>query len=170
MNNGENLNLQDLIANYNEFVDQIFRFIYLKTSNRETAEDLTSDCFMSAIKYMQVNRVDNVRAFLYKIARNKVIDYYREKGRVIYSDEVVMEHEGEDDYDSFVNRQDANMVYAAMKHLDDGDREILTMRYIEDLPVAEIGEAIGKNAVATRVQIFRALRRMRSILENRKIV
>lgn len=169
MNRDENHNLQDLIANYNEFVDRIFRFIYLKTSNRETAEDLTSDCFMSAIKYMQTNRVDNVRAFLYKIARNKVIDYYREKGRVIYSDEAVAAHEGADDYDSFVNRQDAKMAREAMKHLDDGTREILTMRYIEDLPMAEIGEILGKNTVAVRVRIFRALRKMRDILNDRKV-
>jgi RNA polymerase sigma-70 factor (ECF subfamily) len=166
MNSNENLNLQNLIANYNEFVDQIFRFIYLKTSNRETAEDLTSDCFMSAIKYMQTNRVDNVRAFLYKIARNKVIDHYREKGRVIYSDEVVMANEDTDDNDSFINRQDARMASEAMKHLDDSDREVLTMRYIEDLPMAEIGKILGKNTVAIRVQIFRALRKMRAILNN----
>lgn len=166
MNRDENLNLQDLITNYNELVDQIFRFIYLKTSNRETAEDLTSDCFMSAVKYMQDNRVENVRAFLYKIARNKVIDHYREKGRIVYSDEVVMAHEGTDDHDSFINRQDARMASEAMKHLDDSDREILTMRYIEDLPMAEIGKILGKNTVAIRVQIFRALRKMRTILND----
>ncbi|MBI5742228.1 MAG: RNA polymerase sigma factor [Candidatus Niyogibacteria bacterium] len=156
--------MQELAANYNELVDQIFRFVYLKTSSRETAEDLTSECFMSTVKYLQTNEVQNLRAFLYKTARNKIIDHYRIKGRVIYSDEAVLANEGEIGYEDIVNRQDARMVRDTLVNLEDADKEVLTLRYTEDLSVTDIAKIVGKNPVAVRVQIFRALRKMRDIL------
>lgn len=164
MKSTNNRNLQELAANYNELVDQIFRFTYLKTSNRETAEDITSECFMSTVKYLQTNEVQNLRAFLYKTARNKIIDHYREKGRVIYSDEAVLANEGEIGYEDIVIRQDARMVSEALTGLEDDDKDVLTLRYIEGLPVGDIAKIVGKNSVAIRVQIFRALRKMRDIL------
>jgi RNA polymerase sigma-70 factor (ECF subfamily) len=166
MKSTNNRNLQELAANYNELVDQIFRFTYLKTSSRETAEDLTSECFLSTIKYLQTNEVQNLRAFLYKTVRNKIIDHYRIKGRVIYSDEAVLANEDEIGYEDVVTRQDARMVRDALVNLKDDDKEVLTLRYIEGLPVNDIAKIVGKNPVAVRVQIFRALRKMKEVLNN----
>lgn len=167
MTSTNNRNLQELAANYNELVDQIFRFTYLKTSSRETAEDITSECFMSTVKYLQTNEVQNLRAFLYKTARNKIIDHYREKGRVIYSDEAVLANEGEIGYEDIVTRQDARMTREALVGIEDADKEVLTLRYIEGLPINDIAKIVGKNPVAVRVQVFRALRKMRDILNKK---
>lgn len=166
MQEKNNKQLEYLMENYNELIDQIFRFVYLKTSNREIAQDLTSECFLSTVRYLKENEVQNLRAFLFKTARNKVIDYYRQKNRVIYSDEMVLANEGVSGKDDIVNRQDAKMIVEKIKLLKDDDREVLTLRYIEDLDIKEIADIMGKNQMAIRVQIFRALKKAKDLINS----
>lgn len=174
MQEKNNKQLEYLMENYNELIDQIFRFVYLKTSNKEIAEDLTSDCFLSTVRYLhpstnsgqEAKEIQNLRAFLFKTARNKVIDYYRQKNRVIYSDEMVLANEEISGKDDIVNRQDAKMIVEKIKLLKDDDREVLTLRYIEDLDIKEIADITGKSQMATRVQIFRALKKAKALINN----
>ena len=163
MRRNSNNQLGYLTEHYQELVDQVFRFTYLKTSNREIAEELTSECFLSTITYLKDHNVENIRAFLFKVARNKIIDYYRQKDRVIYSDEVVLAHEPSSGADEVMIMHEAKMVAEKIRLLPDDDREVLTLRYLEDLEIREIADIIGKSQVATRVQIFRALRKAREL-------
>lgn len=165
MQENNNNQLEYLMENYNELVDQIFRFTYLKTSNKEIAQDLTSECFLSTVKYLKENEVHNLRAFLFKTARNKIIDYYRQKGRVIYSDEAVLANEEISGKDELVNKQDAKLMTEKIRLLNDDDREVLTLRYLEDLDIKEIADIVGKSQMATRVQIFRALKKAKLLIE-----
>src|SRR3989344_1815543 len=67
---------------YDQYVNKIYRFVYLKVDIRETAEDITSKVFTSGWQsYQSDKEIKNVNAFLYRIARNAVIDYYKEKDR-----------------------------------------------------------------------------------------
>jgi RNA polymerase sigma-70 factor (ECF subfamily) len=68
---------------YDKYIAKIYRFIYLKVNSEEIAQDLCSETFLKgwqAFKNSQ-NKIENPSAFLYRIARNLVTDYYREKGR-----------------------------------------------------------------------------------------
>lgn len=167
-----NKKLAELMTDYNELVDQIFRFIYFKTSSKEIAEDLTQECFLSTIKYLnpsidsgqEKRQIENMRAFLFRSARNKVIDYYRQKGRVIYSDEMVLANEKISGHDDVVSKQDAKMIAEKLRLLNDEDRDILVMRYLEDMDIGDIAKVVGKNQVAVRVQIFRALKKMKKLI------
>ena len=166
-NDKQNKAINDLMENYNELVNQIFRFIYLKTSNKEIAEDLTQDCFLSTVKYLKDKEVRNIKAFLFRTARNKVIDYYRIKNRIIYSDELVLANEKISSRDDIAIKQDARMIIEKLNSLGEEDKEILMMRYIEDMNIKEIAEALGKNEVVVRVRIFRAMQKFKKIV-NRK--
>ena len=166
-NEKQNKVINDLMENYNELVNQIFRFIYLKTSSKEIAEDLTQDCFLSTVKYLKDKEVRNIRAFLFRTARNKVIDYYRIRNRIIYSDELVLANEKISSRDDIAIKQDARMIIEKLNLLGEEDKEILMMRYIEDVNIKEIAEALGKNEVVVRVRIFRAMQKFKKIV-NRK--
>ena len=166
-NDKQNKAINDLMENYNELVNQIFRFIYLRTSSKEIAEDLTQDCFLSTIKYLKDKEVRNIRAFLFRTARNKVIDYYRIRNRIIYSDELVLANEKISSRDDIAIKQDARMIIEKLNLLGEEDKEILMMRYIEDMNIKEIAEALGKNEVVVRVRIFRAMQKFKKIV-NRK--
>lgn len=159
-----NDNLKNLTENYNEFLDQIFRFIYLRTNKKELAEDLTQDCFLSVIKYLKENHIGNLRAFLYKTARNKIIDYYRQKNRIFYTDEIIeTSHEPKSNND-ILEKQDLKIIIEKLQLLNDEDKEVLTMRYLEEMDIKDIAEAIGKSPIATRVKIFRALRKAKKLM------
>lgn len=65
---------------YDRYIDKIYKFVYLKTSDREVAEDIVSDVFMSAINNINSFSLESgssVSSWLYRIANNKVIDFYR---------------------------------------------------------------------------------------------
>lgn len=163
----QNKAINDLMADYNELVDQIFRFVYFKVSSKELAQDLTQDSFLSVLEYLQKEdreAIKNIRAFVFRTARNKVIDYYRKKGRVIYSDEAVLAEEKKFTKDDIAIKQDAKMLIEKLSLLGEGDKEILTMRYVEDLDIKEIAQVIDKSQVAVRVQIFRATQKLKKIV------
>ena len=167
MNNDSknNNNLENLTENYNEFLDQIFRFIYFRTNNKEIAEDLTQDCFLSVIKYIKENHIiDNLRAFLYKIAKNKLIDYYRQKNRVFYTNETIEEKYEPISNDNILEKQDIKIIIQKLQLLNEEDRDILVMRYLEDLEIKDIAKIIGKSRTTTRVKIFRALRKAKKLI------
>jgi RNA polymerase sigma-70 factor (ECF subfamily) len=65
---------------YDRYIDKIYKYIYLKTSSKEVAEDITSDVFLSALDKIDSFHIDeqsNVNAWLYRIAHNKVINFYK---------------------------------------------------------------------------------------------
>ncbi len=77
---------------YEKYVDAVYKFVYLKTYDRETAEDITSEVFIKAldsIKSFKLEKGANFRAWLYKIAYNTVIDNYKKKKEQISLDEYV---------------------------------------------------------------------------------
>ena len=67
---------------YDEYVGKIYRFVYVKVSSKETAEDLTSQAFTKSWQAMKGGAdIKNPKAFVYQIARNLVIDFYRERAK-----------------------------------------------------------------------------------------
>ena len=68
---------------YDQYINKIYRFVYLKVNSQEIAEDITSKVFIKGWEAFQApkDEIKNPGAFLYQIARNAVIDHYREKGR-----------------------------------------------------------------------------------------
>lgn len=161
--NKNNQQIEILINNYDSLVDQIFRFVYFKTNKKEIAEDLTSETFLSVLKYLKENEVENLRAFLFQTARNKTIDYYRQKDRIIYSDEMVELNAEVSDSKDELNKYDAELIIKRLNLLDDTDKDILIMRFIEDLDIKEIANILDKNKIAVRVQISRALKKARKL-------
>lgn len=167
--NKNNQQMENLINNYDDLVDQIFRFVYFKTNKKETAQDLTSETFLSVLKYLKENEVENLKAFLFQTARNKIIDYYRQKDRMVYSDEVVELNTEASDPRNETNRYDAELIIKKLDMLDDADKDILIMRFIEDLDIKEIAEVLDKNQIAVRVQISRALKKARKLFPDHQI-
>src|SRR5579872_5748020 len=74
---------------YNLYFEKIYRFIYYRVSHKEVAEDLAEDVFLKAFsKISSIKNDDSFEGWLYQIARNKVIDYYRDKKQLVDLSEV----------------------------------------------------------------------------------
>ena len=77
---------------YREYEKPIYRFIYFRTNNEETAEDLTSEVFIKTLDFLKKSEdleIKNFRAFIYQIARNLIIDFYRSRKELSSFDESI---------------------------------------------------------------------------------
>ncbi len=151
-------------AVYDAYVKQIYRFIYFKVSSAEQAEDLTSEAFLKAWQYLKEKRdVPNLQALLYSVARSVVIDHYRatmcERGNVSL-DETIADETVDAASEKFLKdvetRFDTTLVLEKLRHLKDEYRDVVIMRYLDEMSTGEIATVLGKNASNVRVLLHRA--------------
>jgi len=153
---------------YDKNVEKIYRFIFLKVNSQEIAEDLTSEVFTRGWQAYCDKKCDikNVTAFLYQIARNLIVDYYREKAQAQFvSAENVTLLQRERDLEEKV-RLDSDMeqIKAALANIKEEYQEVIVWYYLDELKVPEIAKILGKSEEAVRVQIHRALNALREKL------
>ena len=159
---------QDAFAQlYQKYRFDIFRFVKMKVPTAETAQDITSDVFVQSWIYIgKGNTVTHFRGLIYKIARNKIAEYYRsaEYRKVISLEE--LPHGLLRTTISIDEREiDTAALVEALYALSDDHTEVLTLRYIEDLKVAEIAVILGKKSSATSVILHRAKQALKEELK-----
>jgi len=155
---------------YDQYIEKIYRFVYLKVDSQETAEDITSKVFLKGWEAYQVGaeNIKNPSAFLYQIARNSVIDYYREKGRTkVVSTEVYPQivQPGKDLQEKAIISADFAAVKSAIQGLKKDYQDIILLHYVDDVPVAEIAKTLNKPAGTVRVMLHRGLKDLKKIIE-----
>jgi len=150
---------------YDKYVNQIFRFIFLKTSSQEVAEDLTSEVFLKAFEKFREDPkiIKNIRAFLYQIARNKVIDFYRqrEKEKSLSVDDIKGLSDGNNLEKTIHLNSDLERIMTALSSINQDYQDVVMMRYIDGLSIREISNILGRSEGAIRVALSRALDSLR---------
>ncbi len=160
---------------YDANVDAIYRFILFKTSNRTLAWDLTQDCFLKMWRYVrdqQHGTIVNQRAFLYTIARNIVIDHWRQKEKQATTDLDEVAYaiaDGNNVHDQSVLLNDIENLMKLMDELPGHHKEILILRYTEELSFSEIAKILGKSAISVRVEAHRAIKKLKHIAQTKNI-
>lgn len=153
---------------YDELADPIFRHCYFRVFNRERAKDLTQETFTRTWEYLNKGeKVKNLRAFLYRVANNLIIDHVRKKQEA--SLERLQEERGfdpgEDTRGHMMNVLEAGEVISALSKVNPKHRQVVQMRYLDDLTPGEISEAIGESENNVSVRLHRGLNELREILE-----
>ena len=159
-------NAQHFSELYHRYITSIYRFILVSVRHKETAEDITSTVFIKALERIHTYRASAgpFKAWLYGIARNALMDYYRSRGREITTDELPELPF----YQGIESGADANR---AMKKLDDALkgmepelRQIMTLRLWDEVPFADIARIVGKSEGAVKMSFYRALDTLRAVL------
>jgi RNA polymerase sigma-70 factor, ECF subfamily len=161
---------------YDAYVKQIYRFVYFKVSSAEQAEDLTSETFLKAWQYLKEKReVPHLQALLYSIARSVVIDHYRrtacERGDVPVDDERISElaEAGSEKFLRDVETKfDMTRVIEKLRGLKDEYRDVVIMKYLDELTTGEIADALGKSASNVRVLLHRATKALSDAIEHER--
>jgi len=149
---------------YNKYIDKIYCFIYYRTGHKQTAEDITSAVFLKSMdKISGFNpRKGKFSSWLYRIARNSVIDHYRTKKEEYNVDECW--YLG--DNDEIESRLDAGLKLGQVKkylsNFSEDQREIIIMRVWDGLSYAEIADITGKSEGALKMAVSRILRKIRN--------
>jgi len=151
---------------YDTYADDIYRFCAMKVSNRELAEDLTQEVFM---RYWQTVRdgekLKNDRAYLYTLARNLIIDWYRKKKES--SLDALTEQGidfGTEDHKKIEQSAEVKEVLAVIGQLDDDARDALLLRFVEGFTPKEIAAISGESANAVSVRINRAIKKVQALI------
>jgi RNA polymerase sigma-70 factor (ECF subfamily) len=155
---------------YDQYIDKIYRFVYLKVSSQEIAEDITSKVFLKGWEAFQAQNTEikNQGAFLYQIARNAVIDHYREKGRskvVSIDASSQIADPGTSAHDKAILSADIGIIKTAIKKLKKEHQDIIIWHYLEDMPIANIAELLDKPAGTVRVMLHRGLKDLKDIIK-----
>ena len=145
---------------YDQYVDKIYRFIFLKVNSQEIAQDLTSETFLKGWEsFKNGTKIENPQAFLYKIARNLVIDFYREKGRVqiVSAENPFIPDPSQNLEEKTLLKSDFENIKTALVNLKEEYQDIIIWYYLDDLPISEISQMLDRTEEATRVLLHRAL-------------
>ena len=153
---------------YRLYAPRIHRFVAYQVNDRVLAEDLTNQVFMRAMKAIgryQHHSVPQFNAWLFRIARNVVVDHWRAKRDTVSLDEALATERGETldaHFESLARREELQV---AMQKLTEDQREVLVLRFGMGMSHREIAERMGRNEEAIRALQFRAIRSLRAIMD-----
>jgi len=157
---------------YDQCINKIYRFIFLKVNSQEISQDLCSETFLKGWEAYKNNpNIENPSAFLYRIARNLVTDHYREKARAQFvSPEmvpVIDPNPGLEEKSAL--NSDLDQVRAVLADLKEDYQNVIIWHYLDDLPIAKVAKMLNKTEDATRVTLHRALKNLRNEIDKREI-
>lgn len=156
---------------YDRYHELIFRYIWSRVTDLQLAEDLTGDVFTRMVINLPKYRPTRVPflAWLYRIARNLVIDNYRkmasqnqlplEQAKNISTDE-------QSPAEMVENQIIIEQIQVALQKLKPFKQDVLILRFIVGLPVKEVASILGKTSSSIKVTQHRALKDLRLILES----
>lgn len=149
---------------YERYYQRIYRFLALRTSSRELAEDLASETFLKAFKALEKFEPKRpFAAWIFTIARNLLIDTYRKSGRVVrMNEDLPMGYDAgiEEKVEKELQR---DALANSLSKLTDTEREIITLRISGDLSHQEIARVLGKSEAAVKMGYMRALNHLKQI-------
>ena len=164
--------VQEFQTIYIKYSDKIYKYLYLNTHDPYLAEDITGEVFLRIWKSWERIKPDFIHALLYKTAKNILIDYYRKhnKGKKISLEETVkqgLEPSYDEDLIEKIHKDDnIKKINDALKFIPENLKEVLILRFVDDLSAKEVAEIIDSTEVNVRVLQFRALKKLKEVIKN----
>lgn len=149
---------------YDLYWRRLHRYLLTKLPRPEDATEITSEVFLRGWEYMTSSRVDNVTGLVYRIARNLVADFYRTQKTTESLDdhEPFLAAPGSLEKEVMVKNETEGLLIQ-LKSLKDEYREVIVLRFLNEMDIAEIAEALEKTPNHVRVTLHRALKSLRTL-------
>lgn len=154
---------------YEQYRDKVYSFIYYRChSNKDLAEDITSDVFLKAYeKFEDYNEKYAFSTWIFTIARNKVIDYFRVNKETQDLEQGFELEDKKNTPEKMKKNIDVEMktkeLKVVMKELPEIQRECILMRYFGEMSNSEIAEALGRKETNVRQLLSRGLKKMKEL-------
>lgn len=140
-----------------EQYDKIYKYCYFKVNNKHVAEDLTQETFLSYFSQNSYINRGKTLAYLYTIAKNKCMDYFRKEKLVPLNEDIEAP-------DEFIKLDISFSVGQAIKHLDKEKQEILLLRFSNELGIGELAKIMNISRFAVYRRLNAALNELKGIL------
>lgn len=155
---------------YNQHFDRVYRYIFYRVGmNEEVAQDLTSEVFLKALKaYSKYDPGKSQAAWIHTIARNHLANHYRDTKATEDLEDHVHHLEGENGHELAENVDDLRCLCDALQELEQRERRVVELKYLEGYKYKEIGSLMGRTASAVRVEAHRAVQKLKKIYAKRR--
>lgn len=137
--------------------------MYFKTGNRWDADDLVSEIFRKAFEnFAAVSR--NEKAWLFSIARNTVIDFYRKRKDIASSDKLDL-YINPDSFETRLEKaEEMKILRDSLVLLTEEEQEIISLRYFSGMKHKEIAGLMGKSEQSIKMKVMRVTRRLKDLI------
>lgn len=152
---------------YESAVDNVYRYAYVLVRNAQQAEDVTADVFLKAWRSRHSLRSEaSAQAWLFSIAHNSAMSLLRSQREVAQLDDIAEQEDASADLESEVFAgMEAGRLQAAIRRLTAEQQQVVFLRFFEGLHHEDVALRLGSNANAVRAVQFRALTRLRKLLQ-----
>ena len=158
---------QEFMKAYEELAEPIFRHCFFRVSDREKAKDLAQDTFVKTWEYMVSGKdIQNLKTFLYKVASNLIIDYYR-KNKDVSLDALTengFDRESKEGKEIFTDIEFAQ-VMRVLGTLEKKYQDIIIWRFVDGLTPSEIADVLGVTENLASVRLNRAIKKLKEKLK-----
>lgn len=160
---------------YDRYESRIYSYIYRRTGDEVLAEDLTAQVFLKMLEAIRNQKAwhSSFSGWLYRIAHNAVIDYYRQRDRntqVSLDDALTVP--ASEDHNPVTTAEmnlDAVRLRSAIARLTDEQAEVISLRFLEGYSISEVAEMLDKTEGSIKALQYRAVATLRNLLEGEEL-
>ena len=165
----EKIKLDDI---YRKYSKQLYYFLLQLSGSPYTAEDLVQETFLKATISLQFYKEEQVKAWLFKVARHAYLDLWRKNKRwdwIPFSDRIIQKKEMYSPYglpeDEAITQELQKDMQKAFAYLPENYRTIIYMREVEGLTYEELAEVMDLNINQVKIILFRARQRLKDLIK-----
>jgi RNA polymerase sigma-70 factor (ECF subfamily) len=153
-----------LLDLYDRALPDVYGYALRRCGDRSVAEDLTAEVFLAAVSAVQRGAVPELTtAWLVAVARNKLVDHWRQAARLERTLHAVADSEVTAPDDDWTDALDEGSALAALRRLGSHHQAALALRYLDGLPVPQVAEHLGRTVHATEALLIRAKAAFRKV-------
>jgi RNA polymerase sigma-70 factor, ECF subfamily len=160
-----------------QHLKSVYNYVYRIINDKNEAEDITQEAFVKAWKnFKKFDQNKNFKTWLFTIARNTTIDYFRKRKNILFSELDARDNDSEKTFSEnivdmeplpdeiFERKELTQELEKALEKIRPDFREIILLHYTEEITFQEISEVIGKPLNTVKSQHLRALHQIRELL------
>ena len=151
---------------YEEHFDKIYRYVTLRIGNAMEAEDMTQQVFLNALQSISSFKWKGIpfSAWLFRIAHNQVVDYFRKKKRTTVPLEESLVSDDNSPQLETERKLDIEQLLVAARRLTGAQHEVISLRFAGELSIAQVASVMGKSQGAVKALQHSAIVALRKSL------
>lgn len=155
---------------YAEYFTRLYRYVYFRLHDKETSMDIVQNVFIKAYEHIEDINLEQALRYLYTVARNQLIDHLRKKHSIILDsfDDFVgnISDNNLDPEDALQLNEEYSSLHTALASLPETARDIIALRYLQELEYSEIAHITGKSELSIRKAVSRSLAMLRDKMKH----
>jgi len=159
-----------LMAVFDCYAPVLYKYALRLCRDSAEADDIVGDVFSQLLKYLKEGKGprENLRSYLYQIAYHKVVDHARDRKHLTLLESAISLSSGDSLPSQYENREQMDTLESVIQNqLSEDQRNVIVLRFIEDLSLKETAEIVGKNVNNVKVIQNRAIARLRQVLDRK---